>query len=126
MRKIAPAALLALSLSACVSVDNSAFGKYQAEGGFWLSQGDAPAGVQSLGLVWAQRSGLYLFALLPIVDAGLESTLASLVAEARRIGADGVAHVRIECDPARFFAFESWPFPWVQTLSLSGMAYKRN
>lgn len=125
MKRTVPAALLALSLASCVSVDNSAFERYRKESGLELSQGDAPAGVQSLGLVWAQRSGLYIFALVPIVHADLESTLGNLVAEARRIGADGIAHVRIEYDPARFFAFESWPFPWVQTLSLSGMAYKK-
>lgn len=125
MHRTAPAALLILSLAACSSVDSTAFEKYQAERGFAISQGDAPPGARPLGLVWAQRSGLYLFAIVPLVTADLETTLEKLAGEARRIGADGIAHVRLEYAPARFFAFESWPFPWVQTLSLSGMAYKK-
>ncbi len=128
MKRAAAAGMLALSLSlsACSSIDQAAFARYQARSPIKLSQQDAPAGVEPLGLVWSQSTGFYLLGLLAIVPADLETALDLLVESARDLKADGIARIRIDYKPASFFSFDSWPvpFPWFATVSLSGMAWK--
>ena len=118
---------LLLLLASCSSVDHAAFDRYQKESSMALTQGDAPAGAEPLSLVYSSKSGFYLFAILPIVKADLTEALDLLVAEARKLGADGIAHLQISYKPASLIGFETWPipFPWVATVSLTGMAWKK-
>ena len=96
--------------------------------GFLVTSGDLPPdGYSPLGLVHAERRGLYLLWLAPLIRADLERAVDQvLVGEARRLGADGVINVRV--------AYETVPsFPTslvtlgtvVRFVKADGLAIKR-
>jgi hypothetical protein len=120
-------ALSLLCLGACTYSDHNLFAQVQEQGKIELTQGAGPADVEPISTLYVSRSGVYLFAVVPIVRADLETALLDLVESARRLGADGVSHIKVNYQPAELFklTLTDWPFPWMQRINLTGEAWKR-
>ena len=116
-----------LLLGACTFSDHNLFAQVQEQGKIELTQGAGPTEVEPLSTLYVSRSGVYLFSILPIVRADLETALLDLVEAARKLGADGVSHIKVNYQPAELFklTLTDWPFPWLQRIVLTGEAWKR-
>jgi hypothetical protein len=123
------ALLFCACLGSCYAADSGRLDRYlgwREPEGFLLTAGEEPPGTAPLALVSAQLNGWYLLALVPIVPVSLELGVEMLAAEARRIGADGVAHIQMLYQPPYAVRFSVFPVPdWSSSLFLSGMAFKR-
>ena len=122
-------ALLILGCSACSFADRQDFDRYLATAPVQMSQGEAPKDAKLLGMIYAERSGFYLFGYVAVVTANMQNTLDLLVEEARAMKADGISDIKLDYTPASFIAFSDSPllikFPWIPYIKVSGMAWKK-
>jgi hypothetical protein len=114
------------TLSGCYACDRADITRYAAEQGFAVSTEPPPAHSESLGLVHAEETGFYFVGLFPIVRSTLQSCVDRLLREAREIGAEGLADVRYEVNPAQLLKFTVFPLPdWTSRVYVTGTAWRR-
>jgi len=123
------AAFLIFGCSSCTFADRQDFNRYLATAPIQMSQGAAPKDTTPLGMIYAERSGFYLFGYVPLVTANLQNTLDLFVEQAREMKAEGVSDIRLDYTPASLIAFSDSPllikFPWIPYIKVQGMAWKR-
>jgi hypothetical protein len=122
-------ALVALACGACSFADRQDFDRYLKAAPIQMSQGEAPDDAKPVGMIFAERSGFYLFGYVPVVTCTLQDTLDILVDQARAMKADGVSDLRLEYISPAFMALAEGPllikFPWFPDIKIHGMAWKR-
>jgi len=132
---------LLLVATACTSWESADLTRYGREGhAFPAAPGGAakfapsipvtieplPEGTTPIGLVSVQQDGFYILGMLPVVSVSLQECLDYLVIEALKVGAEGVAEVKFDVQPADVLKFSVFPIPdWSATISVQGTAYKR-
>ncbi len=137
LRRTALAILCALSATSCsiagrpislgffANVDRVDYAVYEERYGLDLSQQAVPADAKAIGLVVAQQEGLYLLGAIPLIRASLDQCIDRIANQARHLGADGVAGLNPDFDPAVFLTFKSFPLQWSAKVSVKGVAYRR-
>ena len=132
---------LLLAATACTSWESADLTRYGRQGHtFPAAPGGAgtvtpsipvtieplPKGTTAIGLIAVQQDGFYILGMLPVVSVSLQECLDYLVKEALKVGADGIAKVTFDVQPADVLSFSVFPIPdWSATISVQGTAYKR-
>lgn len=117
--------LLAL-FGSCYSSTHANLEQYFEGDELLLTEGKAPEGAEPLKILSVYKSGFYLFGVAPIVGVDLQETMQMLCDDAKRMGADGIAHISFEYNPASMFKFTLFPLPdWSSSIHVQGMAWRR-
>jgi len=118
-------AVLAL-LTSCYSTTHANLEQYFEGDALLLTEGKAPEGAEPIKILSVYKSGFYLFGLAPIVGVNLQETIEMLCDDAKRMGADGIAHISFDYSPASMFKFTIFPIPdWSSSIHVQGMAWRR-
>ena len=123
-RKLLGLTLLVVATS-CVTTDEANLVGHFKKRGLNVTADDAPEGAQPIKMISYYKSGFYLVGCIPVVPIYLEDAVDYMAERAHRLGADGVAHLSFEYDPAALFKFTVFPIPdWSASIHFQGMAYK--
>ena len=117
--------LLSGLLSSCTAVLESDLRPLLEQEQFPVTQGAAPEGSASVALICARDTGFYPFGFVPFFPMHLGDCVRALVAEARKVGGDGIAEVCVTYRPASIFDVANGIFPgWFAHVELTGSAYR--
>ena len=117
-------AMLLLGAS-CTSFEHVDVENYIAESGLALSTEPPPRDASPLNVVAFHRMGFYLLGFIPIPGVRLEDCVEAIAGHAAELGADGVADLRIEYEPASLIKFAAFPIPdWTASIAITGLAYR--
>jgi len=123
MRPILPCLLLALC-SACTSFEDIDLRPVLEKQHFPIVQGPVPQNGETVGLIAVENSGFYLFGLVALCAVSLEECVDKMIERAHRVGADGIAEVRMTYNPASFLHFSGvWP-DWFAYVQLTGTMWR--
>jgi hypothetical protein len=124
MRPFLPSLLLAVS-AACTSFEDVDLRPLLEKQHFPIVQGPVPPGGETVGLIAVENSGFYLFGLVALCAVSFEECVDVMITRGRKLGADGIAEVRMTYNPASFLHFSGvWP-DWFAYVQLTGTAWRR-
>ncbi len=123
--------LLALAflplVASCYSTTHADLEQYFEGDALLLTEGNAPEGAEPIKILSVYKSGFYLFGAAPIVAVDLEETVRMICKQAKELGADGIAHISFDYQPASLFKFTLFPIPdWSASIHVQGMAWRRS
>jgi hypothetical protein len=113
-------------LGSCTSYEALDLRPYLEQQAFAVTQGPVPGDADTVGLTVVQDSGFYIFGVLPVVPVSLDACVRALVREAQKVGADGVAEVKLDYRPSGFLIFSAtFMSDWTGAVKLSGCAWRK-
>jgi hypothetical protein len=113
-------------LGSCYSTTQADLEKYFEGDALFLTEGKAPEGAEPIKILSVYKSGFYLLGVAPIVKVDLEESIKLLCDGAKKLGADGIAHISFDYRPASLFKFTLFPIPdWSASIHVQGMAWRR-
>lgn len=124
-KRLGAFALLPLLFS-CYSTTQADLQQYFEGDELLLTEGKAPPGAEPIKIISIYKSGFYLFGAAPVVEVDLEESIKMLCDKAKKLGANGIAHISFDYNPASFFKFTLFPIPdWSASIHVQGMAWRR-
>ncbi len=119
------ALLVPLLFTSCFFVETVDLNQHLLDSELYLTEDPAPEGAMPLSSIAIKQAGWYFFGIWPVEEISLEVCMQAMVEKALEMGAEGVAEIKVEYNPASTMRFSTFIIPdWSATITLTGMAFR--
>jgi hypothetical protein len=119
------ALLVPLLFTSCFFVETVDLNQHLLNSELYLTEDPAPEGAMPLSSIAIKQAGWYFFGIWPVEEISLEVCMQAMVEKALEMGAEGVAEIKVEYNPASTMRFSTFIIPdWSATINLTGMAFR--